>query len=112
MVVRLWRVVGMAWDGSGGGVGCGDGSGGRPEAAPDSWPEKEKGKMGARCLSGLRGLHYLLDKVVQVGMYRDLSLRTSGSLHDPTTATITTITITNDDGIWRVMIFQETISTV
>ncbi|GKC61063.1 hypothetical protein Tco_1088661 [Tanacetum coccineum] len=45
-------------------------------------------------------------------MYRDLSLRTSGPLQDPTTATITTITITNGDGMWRVMIFQETISPV
>ncbi|GJS11474.1 putative reverse transcriptase domain-containing protein [Tanacetum coccineum] len=62
------------------------------------------------CLSGLKGLHYRLDKVVQAGMYRDLSLCTSGPLQDPTTATITTITITNGDGMWRVMIFQETIS--
>ncbi|GKA72630.1 hypothetical protein Tco_0778846, partial [Tanacetum coccineum] len=38
---------GMAWDSSGGGVGCSGGSGGWPEAAPDSWPEKERGKMGA-----------------------------------------------------------------
>ncbi|GJZ28098.1 hypothetical protein Tco_0572745 [Tanacetum coccineum] len=40
-------------------------------------------------------------------MYRDLSLRTSGPLQDPTTATITTIIITNSDGIWRVKTFQE-----
>ncbi|GKB55071.1 hypothetical protein Tco_0905824, partial [Tanacetum coccineum] len=40
-------------------------------------------------------------------MYRDLSLRTSGPLQDPTTATITTIIITNGDGIWRVRTFQE-----
>ncbi|GJU37428.1 hypothetical protein Tco_1185782 [Tanacetum coccineum] len=52
----------------------------------------------------------LLDKVVQAGMYRDLSLRTSGPLQDSTTATITTITITNGDGMRRVRIFRETIS--
>ncbi|GJY66619.1 hypothetical protein Tco_0468857 [Tanacetum coccineum] len=40
-------------------------------------------------------------------MYRGLSLRTSGPLQDPTTATITTIIITNGDGIWRVKTFQE-----
>ncbi|GJY35959.1 hypothetical protein Tco_0421337 [Tanacetum coccineum] len=61
------------------------------------------------CISGLRGLHYLLDKVVQAGMYRDLSLHTSGPLQDPTTATITTITITNGDEMWRVRTFRETI---
>ncbi|GJR79117.1 hypothetical protein Tco_0149902 [Tanacetum coccineum] len=60
--------------------------------------------------SEARGLHYLLDKVVQVGMYRDLSLHTSEPLQDPTTATITTITITNGDGMRRVRIFRETIS--
>ncbi|GJW97669.1 hypothetical protein Tco_0179477 [Tanacetum coccineum] len=38
---------------------------------------------------------------------RDLSLRTSGPLQDPTTTTITTIIITNGDGIWRVRTFQE-----
>ncbi|GJV19001.1 reverse transcriptase domain-containing protein [Tanacetum coccineum] len=42
-------------------------------------------------------------------MYRDLSLRTSGPLQDPTTATIT-ITITNGDGMRRVRTFRETIS--
>ncbi|GJY54005.1 hypothetical protein Tco_0445669 [Tanacetum coccineum] len=52
-------------------------------------------------------LHYLLDKVVQAGMYRDLSLRTSGPLQDPTTATITTITITNGDGMQRVRTFEK-----
>ncbi|GJX72764.1 hypothetical protein Tco_0309935 [Tanacetum coccineum] len=61
-------------------------------------------------LMDVRRLHYLLDKVVQAGMYRDLSLRTIRPLQDPTTATITTITITNGDGMWRVMIFRETIS--
>ncbi|GJS73828.1 putative reverse transcriptase domain-containing protein [Tanacetum coccineum] len=44
------------------------------------------------------GLHYLLAKVVPVGMYRDLSPCTSGALQDPTTVTITTMTITNDEG--------------
>ncbi|GJV18812.1 hypothetical protein Tco_1367832 [Tanacetum coccineum] len=33
-----------------------------------------------------------------------------GLLKDPTTANITTITIKNGDGIWRVRIFRETIS--
>ncbi|GJX88762.1 hypothetical protein Tco_0340776 [Tanacetum coccineum] len=56
------------------------------------------------------GLHYLLAKVVPVGMYRDLSPRTSGPLQDPTTATITTITITNDEGMQRVRTLRETIS--
>ncbi|GJS93300.1 hypothetical protein Tco_0800268 [Tanacetum coccineum] len=69
-----------------------------------------RGGACTRCLSGLRGLHYLLDKVVQAGMYRDLSLRTSGPLQDPTTATLTTITITNGDGMPRVGTFRETIS--
>ncbi|GJZ50977.1 hypothetical protein Tco_0605492, partial [Tanacetum coccineum] len=40
-------------------------------------------------------------------MYRDLSLRTSGPLQDPTTATITTITITNGDGMQRVRTFEK-----
>ncbi|GKF28107.1 hypothetical protein Tco_0094449 [Tanacetum coccineum] len=62
------------------------------------------------CFPGLGGLHYLLDKVVQAGMYRDLSLPTSGSLQDPTTAIITTITITNGDGMQRVRTLRETIS--
>ncbi|GKC29164.1 hypothetical protein Tco_1036458 [Tanacetum coccineum] len=52
----------------------------------------------------------LLDKVVQAGMYRDLRLRTSGPLQDSTTTTITTITITNGDGMRRVRTFRETIS--
>ncbi|GJR48320.1 hypothetical protein Tco_1316423 [Tanacetum coccineum] len=56
------------------------------------------------------GLHYLLDKVVQVGMYRDLSLRTRRPLQDPTTATLTTITITNGDRMPRVGTFRETLS--
>ncbi|GJW24902.1 ribonuclease H-like domain-containing protein [Tanacetum coccineum] len=45
-------------------------------------------------------------------MYRDLSLRTSGPLQDPTTGTITTIIITNGDGIWRVRTFQENVPKV
>ncbi|GJW57526.1 hypothetical protein Tco_0104257 [Tanacetum coccineum] len=56
------------------------------------------------------GLHYLLAKVVLVGMYRDLSPCTSGALQDPTTVTITTITITNDEGMQRVRTLRETIS--
>nr|GEW74030.1 hypothetical protein [Tanacetum cinerariifolium] len=42
------------------------------------------------------GLHYLLDKVVQDGLHQD-----------PTTATITTITITNGDGMQRVRTFKK-----
>ncbi|GKE12964.1 hypothetical protein Tco_1416515 [Tanacetum coccineum] len=64
------------------------------------------GDVGAIMMM-MTGLHYLLDKVVQAGMYRDLSLRTSGPLQDPTTATITTITITNGDGMQRVRTFRE-----
>ncbi|GJV99143.1 hypothetical protein Tco_1554395 [Tanacetum coccineum] len=48
--------------------------------------------------------------VVATRMYHDLSLRTSGPLQDPTTATITTIIITNGDGLRRVRTFQENIS--
>ncbi|GKB74802.1 hypothetical protein Tco_0936214 [Tanacetum coccineum] len=47
------------------------------------------------CLSGLRGLHPQLDEVVQ-----------AGPLQDPTAATITTMTITNGDGMQRVMEYR------
>ncbi|GJW28575.1 hypothetical protein Tco_0045450 [Tanacetum coccineum] len=67
------------------------------ERSGGCWPE---------CLvPDIWGLHYLLGRVVQAGMYRDLSLRTSGPLQVPTTATITTITITIGDGMRRVRTF-------
>ncbi|GJT47020.1 putative reverse transcriptase domain-containing protein [Tanacetum coccineum] len=55
-------------------------------------------EVGLVFISFKVGLYYLLAKVVPVGMYHDFSLRTSGPLQDPTTATITTINITNDEG--------------
>nr|GEV16988.1 hypothetical protein [Tanacetum cinerariifolium] len=48
------------------------------------------------CLSGLRGLHYLLDKVVQVG-----------PLQGPITAIMTTVTITNGDEMQKVRMFRK-----
>ncbi|GJX52631.1 hypothetical protein Tco_0281000 [Tanacetum coccineum] len=109
---------GGAWSGRSDRSGGGESFGTRPENSPKKfsgggWPERrwlpdfEREEGVCRCLSGLRGLHYLLYKVVQAGMYRDLSLRTSGPLQDPTTTTITTITITNIDGMRRVRTFEK-----
>ncbi|GJW95790.1 hypothetical protein Tco_0175462 [Tanacetum coccineum] len=86
------------------------GGGGRRRWLAENEREREREKRVF--ISFKVGLHYLLAKVVPVGMYRDLSLRTSGPLQDPTTATITTITITNDEGMQRVRTLRETISHV
>ncbi|GJZ71010.1 hypothetical protein Tco_0634861 [Tanacetum coccineum] len=52
--------------------------------------ESIEGESVVACLSGLRGLHYLLDKVVQ-----------AGTTPGPNNSNITTKTITNGDGMWR-----------
>ncbi|GJW17443.1 hypothetical protein Tco_0024879 [Tanacetum coccineum] len=49
------------------------------------------------CLSGLRGLHPQLDEVIP-----------AGTLQDPTTVTISSITITTGDGMPRMRTFRET----
>ncbi|GKC17723.1 hypothetical protein Tco_1014505 [Tanacetum coccineum] len=72
------------------------------------WPEKSAGdgvapdffieRRGWRCLSGLRGLHYLLDKVVSVG-----------TAPGPNSSDHNVNTITNGDGMPRMKTFRETI---
>ncbi|GJU25429.1 hypothetical protein Tco_1164050 [Tanacetum coccineum] len=52
------------------------------------------------CLSGLRGLHPQLDEVIP-----------AGTLQDPTTVTISSITITTGDGMPRMRTFRETTAT-
>ncbi|GJS58935.1 hypothetical protein Tco_0653719 [Tanacetum coccineum] len=100
--------MGVAWDGSGGDVGCGgdrDGGGRRrrqicqKKGGKSLNSESIDGESVVRHKANGWGLHYILEKVVPVGTASGLN----NSDHNVNT-------ITNGDGMQRVRTFRETIS--